>query len=320
MRWLAVLVALSLAACSGDTPSPVANDYDNAVPVIYTVNYPLAWMARALGGEAVQVVFPAPADVDPAFWQPDTDTVLAYQRADLVLLNGADYARWTASVSLPVNRLVDTSAAFAGQLLPAASGPVHSHGPGGEHSHGELAFTTWLDLQLARKQTAAVADALVGLVPAAEQTVRQRQVQLDAQLAALDARLLAVGQALAQAPLVYSHPVYQYLQRRYRLNGKALHWEPDLVPAEAQWQALAALLREHPARLMLWEGQPLPEVAERLAQSGIEVLVFPPMGNRPSLGDFPGGLEQSITRLENFAASRAGENSGKALPADQGRG
>ena len=34
---------------------------------VYTVNYPLAYFAERVGGKHIQVVFPAPSDVDPAF-------------------------------------------------------------------------------------------------------------------------------------------------------------------------------------------------------------------------------------------------------------
>ena len=57
------------------------------------VNYPLQYFAERIGGEHINVVFPAPADVDPAYWMPDTPTITAYQQADLILLNGARYAK-----------------------------------------------------------------------------------------------------------------------------------------------------------------------------------------------------------------------------------
>ena len=38
---------------------------------IYTVNYPLAYFAERIGGDLAQVTFPAPPDVDPAFWMPN---------------------------------------------------------------------------------------------------------------------------------------------------------------------------------------------------------------------------------------------------------
>jgi zinc transport system substrate-binding protein len=273
----------------------------NRLPIIYTVNYPLAWMAQQLTGDAAAVVFPAPAGVDPAFWQPDVDTVLQYQQADLVLLSGGNYARWIANVSLPANRLVDTSAAYREQLLTVDSGPVHSHGPGGEHSHGELAFTTWLDLDLAQQQLQAVAAALQRLLPAESAAIEQRRASLQRELGSMDARLTALGRLLGNIPVLYSHPVYQYLQRRYHLNGRALHWEPGQAPDEAQWGQLTNILHTHPAQIMLWEQQPLPEVQARLAELGVKTLVFSPMGNRPSSGDFASGMTANIDRLEQLS-------------------
>ena len=298
MKKLLAITVLLLGGCGGERE--VSNTEvvaDTGVPVIYTVNYPLAWMAQQLAGDAAAVVFPAPAGIDPAFWQPDVDTVLQYQRADLVLLNGANYARWTANVSLPASRLLDTSASYRDQFIPVTAGPLHSHGPGGERSHGELAFTTWLDLELAQQQAQAVATALQRLLPAESAAIEQRRASLQQVLVTMDARLTALGQLLGNTRVLYSHPVYQYLQRRYQLNGRAVHWEPDQVPEEAQWSGLQDILQSHPARIMLWEAQPLPEVQARLAELGVKTVIFSPMGTRPSSGDFASGMAANIDRL-----------------------
>jgi zinc transport system substrate-binding protein len=65
------------------------------------VNYPLQYFVQRIGGELVDVSFPAPRGVDPAEWMPDIDTVAEYQQADVILLNGAGYARWLRRMSLP---------------------------------------------------------------------------------------------------------------------------------------------------------------------------------------------------------------------------
>jgi zinc transport system substrate-binding protein len=295
------LLALTfiLAACSREADIPSLGRSAEK-PVVYTVNYPLAWMAESLAGTAIAVRFPAPADVDPAFWEPDVDTLLQYQSADLVLLNGANYARWVARVSLSDDRLRDTSISYSTRLIAVTGEPVHSHGPEGEHSHGELAFTTWLDLEKAQLQLQSVAVALAEILPdAAAPDLAVREQEITQLLAGLDRQLQSLGAALDGAPLLYSHPVYQYLDRRYRLNGRALHWEPDVMPDEKQWRELESLLRSHPARLMLWESDPLPAVADRLESLGIRVVVFSPLGNRPEQGDFVSEMKVNILRLED---------------------
>ena len=311
IHYLAVsLLALTLAACEREAPAPGSTPTADAGPVtIYAVNYPLAWAAQQLAGDAADVLFPAPADIDPAFWQPDLHTIAAFQQADLVLLNGASYAKWIARVSLPHNRLLDTSQDFAAQLITVDAGPLHSHGPEGDHSHGEFAFTVWLDLSLYAKQVASIAAALAQLLPDSADVIAQHRDKLVDELQAFDRELMAIGKQLNGGPVLYSHPVYQYLQRRYQLNGKALHWEPGEDPTQAEWAKLDALLQSHPARIMLWEGEPTATTRGQLERRGIKPVVFQPMGNRPASGDFVGNLQADIARLA-AALQAPGEDQG----------
>jgi zinc transport system substrate-binding protein len=288
-------VAVILSAC-GKAPQQV-QEKSNRVPEIYTVNYPLTFFAETLAGNGATIRFPAPAGVDPAHWQPSVDIVLAYQRADLILLNGADYARWVRQTSLPLQSLVDTGAAYSNDLIHQNAGPAHSHGQDGANSHGDLAFTTWLDLTLAQHQVAAIAVAMQSLMPADRDTIAKRAAHLHADLAAIDHALSRVTRQLDGVPILYSHPVYQYLERRYGLTGRAVHWEPDVMPEPDQWQLLADVVTDHPARLMLWEGEPLPEIRERLSGMGIRVVVYRAMGNRPAQGDFSSSMRANVDAL-----------------------
>jgi zinc transport system substrate-binding protein len=269
---------------------------------VYSVNYPLAWAAEQLAGEYLEIVFPAPAGVDPAYWEPDLETITAYQQADLILLNGAGYEKWVARVSLPQNALLDTSRDFAGEYFEVDSGPVHSHGPEGDHSHGELAFTLWLDLDMYSRQVDAVAAALAQLLPDKAANIEQRRSELNTRLIELDSELVKSGQQLSGQTVLYSHPVYQYFDRRYSINGRALHWEPDQVLKDGDWTELDHVLAHHPARLMLWEDEPLDSTRVGLEERGVEVVVFPPMGNRPGSGNFLSNLQKASGALAEAAA------------------
>jgi zinc transport system substrate-binding protein len=307
------LVCWVAFACSepvGEGPAP-----DPQAPlVVYTVNHPLAYFAERIGGGRVQVRFPAPADVDPAHWSPDAETAAAYQGADLILLNGAGYASWTARASLPLRALVDTSAAFAKRLIPIEAGISHRHGPQGAHSHLGTAATTWLDPTLAEAQAAAVTDALARMRPLWSPEFEERRGSLERDLRALDARLMAVAQRLGGAPILFSHPVYQYLERRYALNGRSLHWEPGEAPDERMWRELTALLEEHPARLLLWEAEPMNATAERLRLLGIRSVEFAPAANAPVRGDWLAVMQENVGRLEGALDSR-GEGRTLTIPA-----
>ncbi|MFK7848797.1 MAG: metal ABC transporter substrate-binding protein [Rhodothermales bacterium] len=265
---------------------------------VYTVNYPLAYFAERLAGEHVNVVFPAPAGIDPAFWKPDLTTIRAYQQADLILLNGAGYARWTANVSLPRLRSVDTSARFRDQLIRTQGGIAHSHGAGLEHSHAGTAFTTWLDLSLAAQQARAVAEALQHRLPQQRQIIEENYLALEKSLLALDEQLMELVRMNPGLPLLGSHPVYQYLAHRYGINLISLVWEPGEVPREEQWKLLEELGSTHGAKWMLWESEPLAKTVDRLRKMDIESVVIEPAGNHPVQGNYIGTMERNLANLK----------------------
>lgn len=270
---------------------------DNKLTV-YTVNYPLTYFAERIGGEHVNVVFPAPPDIDPAFWTPDTETVRKYQQADLIILNGAGYEKWTKKVSLPMLRTVDTSKAFKNNLIHIETNVTHSHGPGGDHSHGGTAFTTWLDFSQAVLQAEAIYKALSRKAPDYKTNFTENLEVLKKDLLELDEQMAAMNVKKSGLPLVGSHPVYQYMARRYNLNLKMVMWEPDADPSETQWKHLQGLVKAHPAEWMIWEGEPLPGSAKRLQDMNIQSQVFSPCFARPHQGNFLTVMQQNIKNME----------------------
>jgi len=188
-----LFMCLATTACEspnevGQAVSPIPAH----VPVVYTVNYPLAWMAEQIAGDSVQVVFPLPAGVDPAHWQPAAEDILLYQQADRVLLNGANYARWVSFAALSPGRLVDTTAGADQRFVPLGA-VTHTHGPTGKHEHGDVSSHTWLDPTLAAMQADVVADTLIDLLPDEQEMFATNASQLTARLSSLDMMLAEAG-------------------------------------------------------------------------------------------------------------------------------
>ncbi len=298
--WIAA-ISLLMASLSfqdqKDSALPMRTNSENHKLQIYAVNYPLAYFSERIAGDLAEVTFPVPPGVDPAFWMPDSETIIAYQSADLILLNGADYAEWTKNVSLPRSRLVDTSRAFKDNYIHESDGISHNHGPGGEHEHGGVAFTTWLDLDQASQQSEAIAQALTRKRPDAKRQIDQNLQSLQRELLALDEQIASISQMDPGRHLLASHPVYQYLARRYELSLRNLMWEPEEVPMESEWARLEGILREYPTKWMLWVGKPAQESIERLRELGVESVVVNPCGNRPSAGDFLTVMEENARNL-----------------------
>jgi zinc transport system substrate-binding protein len=264
----------------------------------YVVNYPLQYFAQRIGGEHVNAVFPAPADIDPAYWMPDTKTISDYQQADLILLNGAGYAKWINKATLPRFRMIDTSAGFKDRYIETTEVLTHSHGSEGEHAHESLAFTTWIDFSLAARQAQSIAEAFSRKRPEMKDAFQQNFQELEQDLLKLDRNLTALVSKDPSRPLVVSHPVYDYLTRRYGLNIKSVHWETDEIPTGEQMLDLNRILKAHPAKWMIWEGKPLPGSVQQLQILGVGSLVFDPCGNAPNQGDFLSVMQQNIKNLK----------------------
>ncbi|MCW8984618.1 MAG: metal ABC transporter substrate-binding protein, partial [Thermoanaerobaculales bacterium] len=165
------------------------------------------------------------------------------------------------------------------------------------------AFTTWLDPELAIRQAQAIEAAISVLRPDEEPEIGRRMESLKSDLSNIDGRLAFAAQALGDKALFFSHPVYQYLINRYELNGVEVHWEPDQVPDGHAWDHLEEVLQSHPAKWMVWEGEPLEATVAGLAEIGVESVVFNPCGNRPEEGDYLAVMTANAVALENLAAT-----------------
>ncbi len=290
-------VCLLLFGCAGPNGGGQVRRRRGAKPVIYVSNYPLQYFTERIGLPVIEVRYAPPPEVDPAYWKPSEEDVRAMQAADLIVLNGASYESWLKTVSLPPSKVIDTSATFEGRLIEIAGVTVHSHGPEGKHTHAGTAFTTWLDIGLAIEQARVIHAALAVRWPQHKELFDKQFAELEQWLRALDAAIVsAIGERHGR-PVVFSHPVYQYLQRRYGINGRTVHWEPDAMPPEQEWAKFRALLRRHPAKWMIWEAQPIDPIAARLKRMGVRIAVYDPCARPPREGDFQSVMETNIAAL-----------------------
>jgi zinc transport system substrate-binding protein len=297
------LIVLLLTACGKAEHAQPGNARTGsqaaARPLIVASNYPLYYLASQIADDSEdvpQIVFPQ-IEGDPAFWAPSADQIQLMQSADLVLLNGAGYESWLDWVTLDRDRLIDTSAGFTDKLIELKDTLTHQHGPAGEHAHLGTAFTTWLDPRLAAEQADVIAAALESLAPGKAERFKNNLSALQSRLLDLDRELADTFAVLGDQPMLFSHPVYQYLQRRYGLNGISLHWEPDAEPSASAWIELQKILQQHPAVIMFWEDEPLSSTAARLSELAVQSIVFQTASNRPAQGDYFDILTSNAKRL-----------------------
>lgn len=299
--WLVQIACCSLFISScGKTVDTGDSPAEPETFTVYTVNYPLQYFTERIAGDSVEVVFPCPEGEDPAFWQPGTEIIAQYQQADVIFLNGAGYAKWIAHASLPNAKTFNTSEKFKEKYIRMDDVVTHTHGPGGEHAHEGVAFTTWLDLSLAAEQAKVIADTLINRLPEHRTVFMKNHAVLRKDLLALDEEIKMIVTPAQDLPLAVSHPVYQYFAKRYGLNMVSVHWEPDEIPTAAQQEELKKILNDNPVEWMLWEGYPRKETVDLLEKMSIGRVVFQPCGNKVSGGDFLTIMQQNTENLKEI--------------------
>jgi zinc transport system substrate-binding protein len=268
-------------------PSIDARQAEGSRPLVFVSNSFLREAVNAIAGTRVELLYLLPPNLDPTTWKPTTEDLEKMQRARLLVLNGAEFEPWVAGVALPSSRMLRTANAFMDQWIKTEA-VVHSHGPGGEHSHAGVASTTWLDFELAKLQANSIRERLEQLVPEAADDFKKGCEEFNAQLSELDQQMRLLAIKLGTRPLLVSHPFHEYWAKRYGLNLRAVHWDPTNAPGAEGTDELQRALKDFPAELFLWESKPSEVNVELLREKGIKSVVFGPAAN---LGENESWLE-----------------------------
>ena len=268
---------------------------------VYTVNYPLAYFCARLGNPWVEVHFPIDKGVDPAHWRPDQQTVARYQAADLILLNGAQYASWTERYSLSPIKTVNTMKKHEAFFIYSGEEITHSHGPEGAHSHAALASLTWMDMKIAALQAESISKSLQRKQPEHRAEIQENFERLKADLYALDSGFKTLSERFHGKKGLGAHPDYSYFAKAYGLDIESFSWTGQQYPSPSQWTALEAKVQKEGIKFMVWNRSPHPDIAERLKKMGLEVLVLNTGATKPEKGDFIELMEHNLSALETLS-------------------
>jgi zinc transport system substrate-binding protein len=300
---IAILVVLAFLApaCGPDDDSGGRTPGNS---VVYTTFYPMTYFAERIGGDLVDVVCPLPADEDAIFWQPDDATIRDYQRADLIVTNGAEFEKWLLKVSLPEARVVDSTAQITEEFIEFGQSITHSHGPAGEHAHEGIDGHTWLDPLNAIRQAEEICAGLKVVLQGHEDALETRCDALVAELEALDTELRALTEKYGGQPILASHPAYNYLAQRYEWNVINLDLDPETMPDEETLAGIKTVLEENPAKFILWESAPTAEIAARFtADLGLTSVVFSPCEQPDDAGDYLAIMKRNVKAMETVLRS-----------------
>ena len=293
---LGVTAALLLAACGGSssTGSTGTAASDRAVSVVAAF-YPLEYAARAVGGDAVDVVSLTPPGVEPHDLELSAQQVAQIAEADLVLyVPGFQPAVDEAVQQQAADRAVDVTAGLTLLAGEEHADDTHDHGAGDPH--------VWLDPANMAVIGTAISDRLAGLSPTAADAIGTRASDFATRMTDLDAEFTAGLADCAVRDLVVSHEAFGYLADAYGFTQVGISGlSPEAEPSPARLKEVADLVSANGVSTIYYETLVDPKVAQTVAdETGAATAVLDPLeGLAPDAsGDYLSVMRTNLATLQ----------------------
>lgn len=269
--------------------------------------YPVAYVARAVGGDLVTVDEITPAGAEPH----DIDL----KPRDVGRLADADLVVYLAGFQPAVDDAVDDAGATAFDVGDAAvldlemgAGDGHDHPGDDEHGHGDGIADPhfWLDPTKLAAVGVALGEELAELDPDNATAYRANARTLERQLTDLDGEMAAGLDDCEEVEMVTSHTAFGYLAHRYGLHQVGIAGlSPNREPSSAGLAEVVDFIDEHGVSTVYFETLSSSDLADALAaETGATTAVLDPLEGISD--DSPGTDYPSIMRA-NLEALRSGQ-------------
>lgn len=269
---LAALAVVTLAGC-GNT---AAGGSDGKLDVV-TSFYPLEFIARSVGGDAVNVTTLTAPGVEPHDLELTPKQVGAIAQAKLVV--------YEKGLQPAVDEAVGQNAKDAGfDIVPAAQleatgADFEEHGEGeaagapsdtvkpAAYTSDELDPHFWLDPVRYKGVVQAVTDKLVSVDPGNADGYKQRAATLLGELGKLDTDFKAGLTDCKLKTFVTSHQAFAYLAKRYGLTMVGIAgFTPDAEPTPTRIKEVQEIVQQEQVTTIFYEELVSPKVAESIAR------------------------------------------------------
>jgi ABC-type Zn uptake system ZnuABC Zn-binding protein ZnuA len=292
----AVTFGLATAGCgpsTGSSPDPGPADPDG--PRVVATTTVFADLVASVGGDRVRVTALVPRGGEVHTFDPNPGDLADVTAADLIVANGLGLDEWLVKLVTDVGatgRIVELGEDLDGVTYLA--GGEHDDDPEDpaedpdEHDGEAVNPHLWLDVGIARRYVERIADALAEADPAGAGEYARAAANVDAELAALDAEVVARFATIApEARRVVSfHDAFPYFAAAYGLEVVDVVVDvPGQEPSAAELAAVIEAVRSSGARAILAEAQFDPRLAEAIADETDAVVVADLYSD--SLGDPP---------------------------------
>ena len=283
-------LALALAACGPARQAPPDAAADKAFKVVTTF-LPITLFTRAVAGDCATVTALIPPSLGPHDFQAKPGDLTALRQAGVLVKNGLEMegflGKLVAAAENPQLVVIDSSRGVA-TLESAEHGDGHGHdgdhdhgddhGHDHGHDHGAVNPHIWLDPLRAVQQVATIRDGLIQADPSCADGYRRNAAAFTAQLKQLNSEIASQLEPYRGKTFVAFHDFAPYFAQRYGLKADYLVDVPELNPAPAALQRVAAEVKSSQLKALLSEPQEGNRSFNTLAKDlGVKVVVFDPM-------------------------------------------
>lgn len=258
---------LGLARWWQGQPAPTASN-TTTFKVVATF-YPLAYMAKQVGGDLVQVTTIIPNGAEPHDFSLKPKDIISITQADVFIYNGAGLDPWAANIPVedftqPNVQLI-AAASFVSLLQDEAAGEVNPH--------------IWLDPIFMKTIVEQLALAYSAVDPVHALDYAAQAQTVISQLTTLDQ---TYQQQLAQCDIhtaIVAHDAFPYLAKRYTISLLPMvGLNPNETPSARTLAYLAALAQQNNIHYIFFEEMTSPKLSQVLADEvGAQTLVLSPI-------------------------------------------
>ncbi|MGZ0147240.1 metal ABC transporter substrate-binding protein [Kribbella sp. WER1] len=271
----ATLAVLALAGCGAATADGTA---DGKLSVVASF-YPLEFIARTVGGDAVHVTTLTAPGVEPHDLELTPKQVASIAEAKLVVYEKnlqpavdeavAQNAKDAGFDVAPAAQLEDTGADFE----------EHTDAAPAVHHDNALDPHFWLDPVRYAAVVKAVEDKLATVDSAHAAGYHERAKALLAQLGALDTEYKTGLATCKLTTFVTSHQAFAYLAKRYGLTMVGIAgFTPDAEPTPSRIKEVQDIVKAQHVTTIFYEELVSPKVAETIANDvGVKTAVLSPI-------------------------------------------
>jgi len=295
---VALALCLVLAGCGRGEPAGAAGSRAGRVRAFVSIQ-PQAFALERVGGPHVDVQVLVEPGQEPHAFEPTPRQMAALAESSVYFLGGVPFEHALAERLREAGeglRLVDAVEGIEPRAMKSRGHPEHEDAGAGGHAHTAPADPhTWLDPNLLAVQARHMAAALGELDPDHADAYARNLAALEADLAALDARIRGICAGLEQRRFIVFHPAFGYFADAYGLEQIPIEVEGK-EPGPRELAELVDRARALDVRVIFAEQQFSQSSARAVAEAiDGRVVLLDPLAR-----DYVANLERIA---EAFAAS-----------------